>query len=99
MASAFGLKYGDLLFDIDEQGYDNVIVLMTDLLQEIDPDRWNAVHQGYSDLYRNLRFSSLDDKDFLFGDLVDAIDRSCPAGWAFGPEEEFSVLYRFTPDP
>lgn len=95
MASAFGNKYRNIVFDIDRQGFDNVIVLFTDLLKELDHERHSRITEGYSDLYRNLRFSSDDEKDYLFGDLVSAIDLSCPPGWVFGPEEEFSVLYRF----
>lgn len=95
--TAFGDKYEDIIIDISD-GIDEAIVKMNSLLKEIDPTRYQRIQDGYSDVLKTLEFSSNDNKDFLFEDLVLAIDLSVPAGWTFGPEEEFSVIYRFMDD-
>lgn len=92
--TAFGDKYEDLVFDIDD-GLDKMISGLDLLLKELDPERHSRIRDGYADVFKNLEFSSDDNKEFLFQDLVQAIDLSAPAGWWFGPEEEYSVLYRF----
>lgn len=92
--SEFGNKYGDQVFDMDE-GVENLISRLDSLLERLDPERSARLRTGYSDVYKNIRFSSEENKWFLFEDLVQAIDLSTPAGWSFGPEEEFSAVYRF----
>ena len=82
-------------FDLDN-GIEKVIAGMTSILQLIDPERADRLHAEYSDVYKNIQFSSSENKDYLFDDLVMMIDLSLPAGWVFGPEEEFSVLYLFS---
>jgi hypothetical protein len=94
LASEFGDKYQDTVFDIDD-GYDVLIPRMDVLLKEIDPVRHERVRDGYSDVFRNIEFSSLENKEFLFQDLTMALDLASPAGWWFGPEEEFSCTYGF----
>jgi hypothetical protein len=92
--TSFSDKYGEVEFDIDE-GIDNLIVRFDIILEDLDAERCNRLRESYSDVYKNLKFSSNENKDFLFEDLVQAIDLSVPAGWFFGPEEEFSAVYRF----
>lgn len=92
--TAFGDKYGSFSFDI-EKGIDPAIKSMDLLLGELEPDRWDRLREGYSDVFKNLEFSADDNKQFLFDDLVAALDLSAPAGWRFGPEEEYAVIYGF----
>lgn len=92
--TSFEKEYGDLVFDIDE-GIDNLIVKFDSILERLDSDRCTRLREAYSDVFKNIRFSSEENKEFLFEDLVQAIDLSVPAGWFFGPEEEYSALYRF----
>ena len=95
--TAFGNKYEDVIIDISD-GIDEAILIMDKLLKEIDPERHQRVHDGYADVFKNIEYSSQDNKDFLFEDLVWTLDMAVPAGWTFGPEEEFSVVYRFMDD-
>jgi hypothetical protein len=84
-------------FDL-EDGLDVIIPKLVEILLALDGERCSRLKEGYSDVLKNIEFSSQENKDFFFEDLVDAIDRSLPAGWTFGPEEEFSVIYCFTPE-
>ena len=81
-------------FDLDE-GLDNLIPKMFKILELLDSDRANNLADEYFDVLKNVKFSSVENKDFFFEDLVDNIDRSLPAGWTFGPDEEFSATYAF----
>lgn len=85
--------YGDIRFDFDE-GFNNLIPKLRKILESLDEERCNMLEQEYSDVFRNIEFSSDENKNFLFEDLVSAIDRCCD-GWMFGPEEEFSAVYGF----
>ena len=93
----FGDKYESVLIDISD-GIDDAITIMDKLLKEIDPDRHQRIREGYSDVFKNIEYSSRDNKEFLFEDLVWALDMAVPPGWTFGPEEDFSVVYRFMDD-
>jgi len=84
-------------FDLDD-GLDVIIPKLIEILMALDSERSSRLKDGYADVLKNIEFSSQENKDFFFEDLVDAIDRSLPAGWRFGPEEEFSVIYCFTPE-
>lgn len=95
--TAFGDKYEAVVIDIGD-GIDDAITKMDVILKELDPSRHGRIREGYSDVYKNIEFASEDNKEFLFEDLVWALDLSVPAGWTFGPEEEFSVIYRFMDD-
>lgn len=90
----FGDRYGSFTFDIDS-GIEPAIASMLKILKKIGPERANRLQEGYSDVFRNVEFSSDENKEFLFQDLVAALDLSSPAGWRFGPEESFSVTYCF----
>ena len=92
--TAFGDKYGSFTFDIDN-GMAPAIASMFKILDEIEPERADRLHQGYADVFKNIEFSSEENREFLFQDLVSALDLSAPAGWSFGPEESYSVTYRF----
>ena len=83
-----------LSFNI-EKGLDPAIKSMDIFLGWLNTDRWNRLREGYSDVFKNLEFSSEDNKQFLFDDLVAALDLSAPVGWRFGPEEEFAIMYGF----
>jgi hypothetical protein len=85
--------YGDVRFDLDE-GYDVLIPKLHKILASLDQTRCGRLEEAYSDVLRNIEFSSDENKNFLFDDLASAIDLSCD-GWTFGPEEEFSVVYGF----
>ncbi|MEI7441368.1 MAG: hypothetical protein WCK43_07035, partial [bacterium] len=82
-----------------DNSIEKVIVGMTSMLQLIAPERADRLHAEYADVYRSMEFSSTENKNYLFDDLVMMIDLSLPAGWTFGPEEEFSVLYLFSQEP
>lgn len=81
-------------FDLEE-GLESVLPKMLDLLNKIDSERATRLKAGYSDVFEKMEFSSHENKEFLFEDLVLSIDLSLPAGWTFGPEEDFSPVYRF----
>lgn len=95
--TAFGDKYESVVIDISD-GIDEAILIMDKLLKEIDPERYERIHDGYSDVFKNIEFSSQDNKEFLFEDLVWTLDMAVPPGWTFGPEETYSVIYRFMDD-
>lgn len=82
-------------FDIEKDGFDNVILKMAKILDLIDPDRGGRIRESYSDVFNNIEFASAENKDYLFADLESALDLSMPPGWVFGPDEEFSVVYLF----
>jgi len=87
-------EFKDVSFDLDS-GINSVIQKMSDVLNGVDVKRWNTLQSNYSDVFKNIENSSNDNKDFLLADLSSAIDLSCPEGWRFGQDEEFSVIYRF----
>lgn len=96
--SEFGKLYGDISLDIDD-GINSNISQLTSLLEKIDKSRVEMLRENYSDVYRNIEYSSVENKEFLFEDLVFQIDLACPPGWTFGPEEEFSAVYIFCNEP
>lgn len=84
-------------FDLDK-GIDSVIPQLVSILLKLDEPRGLKLKEEYADVLKNIEFSSNENKEFFFEDLVDAIDRTLPAGWTFGPEEEFSTIYKFAPE-
>lgn len=84
-------------FDLDD-GLDKIIPRLIEMLLRLDNPRGVILQDGYSDVLKNIEFSSNENKEYFFEDLVDAIDRALPAGWTFGPEEDFSPVYRFSPE-
>jgi len=95
--SLFGSKYEDVRFDLDD-GFDKIILQMHVLLGSLDKVRHDRIEESYSDVFKNIEFSSLENKHFLFDDIVAALDLSTEAGWTFGPLEEFSTIYAFIKD-
>lgn len=94
MPDEFGKIYGDIRFDLDE-GYDCLIPKLDKILFVLSPDRSSVLRENYPDVLKHIELSPLEDKEFLFNDLVLYIDLSCDLEWTFGPEEEFSVVYGF----
>lgn len=90
-------KLKDVVFDLDS-GINNVIINMSNVLKDINIKRWGLIQSGYDDVFKNIEHSSEDNKFYLLDDIADAIDLSCPEGWRFGQDEEFSATYCFWPE-
>ena len=87
-------KYKDITFDMDE-GYEIIIPKMEALLMNLDSVRANRIRESYSDIFKNIQFSSEENKNFLLNDLANAIDLALPDGWRFGQEEDYAAVYGF----